>query len=202
MQLLRLVCLIYFIFSGWKFFGNLMDAQRISLCGEESFGTGSDHIREKDGVWALLGMYVKPKVLQKHGMKLGFWDRRSTKPFQTYSNTYFLLSSWSLKSDFQVITTHPQNDGSSFGNFESPSHKGFGSLPKSDSWMRRASEKPLNLCLHLVRDACISRFSDTKALTNNVFVTAWMSIIASTKMSVQDVLKDFWKKYGRGFFVR
>ena len=40
---------------GWKFFGNLMDAQRISLCGEESFGTGSDHIREKDGVWAFLG---------------------------------------------------------------------------------------------------------------------------------------------------
>lgn len=71
--------------TGWKFFGNLMDAQRISLCGEESFGTGSDHIREKDGVWALL---------------------------------------------------------------------------------------------------------------------AWMSIIASTKMSVKDVLKDFWKKYGRGFFVR
>lgn len=32
-----------------------MDAQRISLCGEESFGTGSDHIREKDGVWAFLG---------------------------------------------------------------------------------------------------------------------------------------------------
>ena len=42
-------------FTGWKFFGNLMDAQRISLCGEESFGTGSDHIREKDGVWAFLG---------------------------------------------------------------------------------------------------------------------------------------------------
>lgn len=35
--------------TGWKFFGNLMDANRISLCGEESFGTGSDHIREKDG---------------------------------------------------------------------------------------------------------------------------------------------------------
>ncbi|XP_068675965.1 phosphoglucomutase-1-like [Montipora foliosa] len=71
--------------TGWKFFGNLMDAQRISLCGEESFGTGSDHIREKDGVWAFL---------------------------------------------------------------------------------------------------------------------AWMSIIASRQMSVQDILKDFWKKYGRGFFVR
>jgi phosphoglucomutase len=40
--------------TGWKFFGNLLDAGRISLCGEESFGTGSDHIREKDGVWAVL----------------------------------------------------------------------------------------------------------------------------------------------------
>ncbi|EPY83696.1 Phosphoglucomutase 1 isoform 3-like protein [Camelus ferus] len=40
--------------TGWKFFGNLMDASKLSLCGEESFGTGSDHIREKDGLWAVL----------------------------------------------------------------------------------------------------------------------------------------------------
>lgn len=40
--------------TGWKFFGNLMDASRLSICGEESFGTGSDHIREKDGLWAVL----------------------------------------------------------------------------------------------------------------------------------------------------
>jgi phosphoglucomutase len=40
--------------TGWKFFGNLMDAGRITLCGEESFGTGSSHIREKDGLWAVL----------------------------------------------------------------------------------------------------------------------------------------------------
>ncbi|XP_037089839.1 LOW QUALITY PROTEIN: phosphoglucomutase-like [Pollicipes pollicipes] len=40
--------------TGWKFFGNLMDAGRLSLCGEESFGTGSNHIREKDGIWAAL----------------------------------------------------------------------------------------------------------------------------------------------------
>jgi len=40
--------------TGWKFFGNLMDAGRLSICGEESFGTGSDHIREKDGPWAVL----------------------------------------------------------------------------------------------------------------------------------------------------
>lgn len=40
--------------TGWKFFGNLMDAGRIDLCGEESFGTGSAHVREKDGLWAVL----------------------------------------------------------------------------------------------------------------------------------------------------
>jgi len=40
--------------TGWKYFGNLLDAGKIGLCGEESFGTGSDHVREKDGVWAVL----------------------------------------------------------------------------------------------------------------------------------------------------
>ncbi|MEO9101693.1 MAG: alpha-D-glucose phosphate-specific phosphoglucomutase [Burkholderiales bacterium] len=40
--------------TGWKFFGNLLDAGRITLCGEESYGTGSSHVREKDGLWAIL----------------------------------------------------------------------------------------------------------------------------------------------------
>lgn len=40
--------------TGWKFFGNLMDADKVTLCGEESFGTGSNHVREKDGLWAVL----------------------------------------------------------------------------------------------------------------------------------------------------
>jgi phosphoglucomutase len=40
--------------TGWKFFGNLLDANQVTLCGEESFGTGSNHVREKDGLWAVL----------------------------------------------------------------------------------------------------------------------------------------------------
>ena len=40
--------------TGWKFFGNLLDAGMATLCGEESAGTGSDHVREKDGLWAVL----------------------------------------------------------------------------------------------------------------------------------------------------
>ncbi|MCK5718329.1 MAG: alpha-D-glucose phosphate-specific phosphoglucomutase, partial [Thiomargarita sp.] len=40
--------------TGWKFFGTLLDANKVTLCGEESFGTGSNHVREKDGLWAVL----------------------------------------------------------------------------------------------------------------------------------------------------
>lgn len=44
----------YEVPTGWKYFVNLMDSNRITFCGEESFGTGSSHIREKDGIWAIL----------------------------------------------------------------------------------------------------------------------------------------------------
>ncbi|WFD42173.1 phosphoglucomutase (alpha-D-glucose-1,6-bisphosphate-dependent) [Malassezia psittaci] len=63
--------------TGWKFFGNLMDAGRLSICGEESFGTGSDHIREKDGLWAVIAANKeKPgtsvsDILQAHYAKYG-----------------------------------------------------------------------------------------------------------------------------------
>ena len=65
--------------TGWKFFGNLLDAGRITLCGEESFGTGSSHVREKDGLWAVLfwlnvvaarGQSVE-QIVKEHWAKFG-----------------------------------------------------------------------------------------------------------------------------------
>jgi phosphoglucomutase len=65
--------------TGWKFFGNLLDAGKITLCGEESFGTSSDHVREKDGLWAVLfwlnilavrGESVSD-IVQQHWKKFG-----------------------------------------------------------------------------------------------------------------------------------
>lgn len=50
----KMGCPFFEVPTGWKFFGNLMDAGKLSICGEESFGTGSDHVREKDGIWAVL----------------------------------------------------------------------------------------------------------------------------------------------------
>lgn len=65
--------------TGWKYFGNLLDAGKISLCGEESFGTGSDHVREKDGLWAVLfwlnllavRQQSVEQILQKHWRQFG-----------------------------------------------------------------------------------------------------------------------------------
>lgn len=65
--------------TGWKFFGNLLDAGRITLCGEESFGTSSSHVREKDGLWAVLawlnilavtGKSVQ-QIAQEHWQRFG-----------------------------------------------------------------------------------------------------------------------------------
>lgn len=56
--------------TGWKFFGNLMDAGKLSICGEESFGTGSDHIREKDGIWAILA-WLSVLAMKNKGVEEG-----------------------------------------------------------------------------------------------------------------------------------
>lgn len=53
--------------TGWKFFGNLLDAGMVSLCGEESAGTGSDHVREKDGLWAVL-LWLNILAVRRRGV--------------------------------------------------------------------------------------------------------------------------------------
>ena len=65
--------------TGWKFFGNLMDADQVTLCGEESFGTGSSHVREKDGLWAVLFwlniLAIKrqsvEQIVKRHWLQIG-----------------------------------------------------------------------------------------------------------------------------------
>ncbi len=79
--------------TGWKFFGNLLDDGRITLCGEESAGTGSDHVREKDGLWAVLlwlnilavtGSSVKA-LLKAHWAEFGrnFYTRHDYEAVET-----------------------------------------------------------------------------------------------------------------------
>ena len=69
--------------TGWKFFGNLLDAGRVTLCGEESAGTGSDHVREKDGLWAVL-LWLNILATRKMSVKDILQDH-----WQTYGRNYY-----------------------------------------------------------------------------------------------------------------
>lgn len=83
----------YEVPTGWKYFCNLMDSNRITFCGEESFGTGSSHIREKDGIWAVLFWLNILAVTKKSVAEVvkDFWEK--------YGRNYY------LRYDFEGIDT-------------------------------------------------------------------------------------------------
>ena len=84
--------------TGWKFFGNLLDAGLATLCGEESFGTGSNHIREKDGLWAVL---LWLNILAKRRISVADLAREH---WRTYGRNYY------TRHDFDEID-HAAADG-------------------------------------------------------------------------------------------
>ena len=69
--------------TGWKFFGNLLDAGRVTICGEESAGTGSNHVREKDGLWAVL-LWLNIIAGRRQSV-----DQIVTEHWQTYGRNYY-----------------------------------------------------------------------------------------------------------------
>ena len=112
--------------TGWKFFGNLMDAGRLSICGEESFGTGSDHIREKDGLWAVVAWlsilaYANKErpgtsvsdVLQAHYHKYGrnFFSRYDYEEVDSAGAN-------AMMNDLRSKFTDPNFIGTSLGAFK------------------------------------------------------------------------------------
>lgn len=84
--------------TGWKYFGNLMDAGRLCLCGEESFGTGSDHIREKDGIWAVLAWF---SVMQHTGKSV---EDICVEHWKRYGRNYF------TRYDYEECDLAPCNE--------------------------------------------------------------------------------------------
>lgn len=84
--------------TGWKFFGNLLDAGKATICGEESAGTGSDHVREKDGLWAIL---LWLNILAERQMSASdilndHWD--------TYGRDYY------SRHDFEAVPADAANE--------------------------------------------------------------------------------------------
>ncbi|WP_210527847.1 alpha-D-glucose phosphate-specific phosphoglucomutase [Rubellimicrobium arenae] len=83
--------------TGWKFFGNLLDAGRATLCGEESFGTGSDHVREKDGLWAVL-LWLNILADTRQPVKALLEDH-----WRTYGRNYY------SRHDYEDVETEKAN---------------------------------------------------------------------------------------------
>ncbi|GHE05664.1 phosphoglucomutase [Defluviimonas sp. 20V17] len=79
--------------TGWKFFGNLLDAGHATICGEESFGTGSDHVREKDGLWAVL-LWLNILAVRGEGV-----DEILAAHWARYGRNYY------SRHDFEAIPT-------------------------------------------------------------------------------------------------
>jgi phosphoglucomutase len=77
--------------TGWKFFGNLLDAGMATICGEESAGTGSDHVREKDGIWAVL-LWLNILAVRKQSVAAIMADH-----FATYGRNYY------ARHDYEAI---------------------------------------------------------------------------------------------------
>jgi phosphoglucomutase len=105
--------------TGWKFFGNLLDAGKATLCGEESFGTGSNHIREKDGLWAVLFWL---NILAERGESV---EQIVRSHWQKYGRNYY------SRHDYEEVDAAranemidrlrsllPQMKGKQFGNYQ------------------------------------------------------------------------------------
>ncbi len=104
--------------TGWKYFGNLLDAGKITLCGEESFGTGSNHVREKDGLWAVLFWL---NLLAKTGLAVGDIVQQHWQKFgrDIYSrHDYEAVDLAIVNSIFDHLREQlPGLTGKSFGDF-------------------------------------------------------------------------------------
>ncbi|GGA46478.1 alpha-D-glucose phosphate-specific phosphoglucomutase [Pelagibacterium lentulum] len=84
--------------TGWKFFGNLLDAGRVTICGEESAGTGSNHVREKDGVWAVL-LWLNILAARKQSV-----DEIVTEHWATYGRNYY------SRHDYEEVDSGAANE--------------------------------------------------------------------------------------------
>lgn len=105
--------------TGWKFFGNLLDAGRITLCGEESFGTGSNHIREKDGLWAVL-FWLNLIAVQQQSV-----EQIVQNHWRTYGRNYYSRHDYEgIETDraetliAQLRSKLPSLKGERFGQYE------------------------------------------------------------------------------------
>ena len=116
----------YEVPTGWKYFCNLMDSKRITFCGEESFGTGSSHIREKDGIWAILFWL---NIIAATGKSV---EEITREHWKKYGRSYYMRNDYEI-ADAEVANKLmndlelklPTLEGKTFGAFKVSEAKPF-----------------------------------------------------------------------------
>lgn len=176
--------------TGWKFFGNLMDAGKVTFCGEESFGTGSDHVREKDGLWAVLFwlniLAVRKQsvesIVREHWAKFGrnFYSRYDYEGLPTEDANGVMTH---LRNSFAALT------GKQFGKYTVATCDDFSYTDPVDA---SVSKNQGIRILFSDGSRIIFRLSGTgtEGATLRVYLEAYEADVARHHLDAQDALKD------------
>ncbi len=176
--------------TGWKFFGNLMDAGRVTLCGEESFGTGSSHVREKDGLWAVLfwlNILAARKqsveaIVREHWAKYGrnFYSRYDYEGLPTEAANGVMSH---LRDCFATLT------GKAFGNYTVATCDDFSYTDPVDG---SVSTKQGIRILFADGSRIIFRLSGTgtEGATLRVYLEAYEADVSRHGLDAQEALKE------------
>lgn len=176
--------------TGWKFFGNLMDAGKVTFCGEESFGTGSDHVREKDGLWAVLFwlniLAVRKQsvesIVREHWAKFGrnFYSRYDYEGLPTEDANGVMTH---LRDNFATLT------GKQFGKYTVATCDDFSYTDPVDA---SVSKNQGIRILFSDGSRIIFRLSGTgtEGATLRVYLEAYEADVARHHLDAQDALKE------------
>ena len=176
--------------TGWKFFGNLMDAGKVTLCGEESFGTGSNHVREKDGLWAVLfwlNIVAARKqsveaIVREHWAKYGrnFYSRYDYEALPTDAANGVVAH---LRDSFATLP------GQTFGSYTVATCDDFSYTDPVDG---SVSTKQGIRILFADGSRIIYRLSGTgtEGATLRVYLEAYEADVARHALDAQEALKE------------
>ncbi len=176
--------------TGWKFFGNLMDAGKVTLCGEESFGTGSNHVREKDGLWAVLfwlNIVAARKqsvesIVREHWAKYGrnFYSRYDYEGLPTEAANGVMTH---LRDSFAPLT------GKQFGKYTVATCDDFSYTDPVDSSVSTGQGIRI---IFTDGSRIVFRLSGTgtEGATLRVYLEAFEADISRHPLDAQEALKD------------
>lgn len=188
----------YEVPTGWKFFCNLFDNKKISICGEESFGTGSNHIREKDGVWAIVAwLNIIAGVAKQKPNETPSIGSIQSEFWKTYGRTFFTRYDFEgcesegankLIAHLSELISSPTFVGSSVSGYEVADAGNFsytdldGSVTKNQGLYIKFADG----------SRIVTRLSGTgsSGATIRLYIEKYESDPSKFGLSAQDYLKD------------